>query len=316
MSGPFGVSRQTWLRYDAYAIRDGGAVHGGAAIEYSPVDYPDLPFELAKVNRGSEALVTKFYHRWGVLVVENEPPQIVWDHAAAMKFVLALYNAIQNDDQPQMRSLADKFYAMEESPGTFGIKPTGLMGMVIVAHRALSLFVKESDLATLGSKRPEEDIFKLYQEEVTRMGRPLRDEEIRSFLNNKLDVPPESEARIIVADIIGNNVRSLHPRVAITNNGKFELQMQWKYLADVAWSHLLFHVTNTSDVSVCDECHQFFRKTDRRQRFCPPLHLRGSLGKVESACGASNRKRRQTMRSNSARKAGTHARSHHSAVKR
>jgi hypothetical protein len=78
---------------------------------------------------------------------------------------------------------------------------------------------------------------------------------------------------------------------AITNRSRsFQWTYRFRTLRAVAFWHLGNYAIGEDRVGRCLECGKKFERSDRRQKFCPPLYHDG-YGRRQSQCGLKHRQR-------------------------
>lgn len=226
-----GSSRQ-WEVRAKYEVAHGvlRAV-GGVRHDYSPLAYPEIVGEIAKLHEGDERRLLAFARRWGLL---GYPPQLgqgdplpwIWAHARGIRMVLEL-----------------QFYLQE---GDFC---------------GLGQFLDSYPRPDAGPLAPEETI-------LLSTGGPSGIVEQRVFW---VVTTPSHTAREVIAAIINPNLRELEYQVGSTTEGEgLHRVLDFLSLMFAAYWHLAEVVTGSRALVRCQECRALFAQTDKRQRFCPP----------------------------------------------
>jgi hypothetical protein len=112
-----------WRLYSAYSVEQNKngeeVIRGhGWAMEYYPMAYPRLPFELVRVDFGDKDTALNFVHKWGMLGYEillpesertaaygwynDDPLEFIWCQGYTVRHVLTLYEALCHDDSGEL----------------------------------------------------------------------------------------------------------------------------------------------------------------------------------------------------------------------
>jgi hypothetical protein len=208
---------------------------------YYPMAHPSLPFQLAKVRFGSREDALLFVREWGLLGYDliidplnptfYDPLWFIWWHARDVRSVLDLYDALANDDGDALvAAIAERWQPV--------VQPEGPKG------------------------------FPMYAEGVTGAN-------ITPMYALEKDNPESFGLRIIMR-LVSANIEGIRPRVLSRFPGhhgsplsSIGMAYQFETLIEAIWWHLANVVTGQRDIARCLECHQYFERKDRRQRFCP-----------------------------------------------
>jgi hypothetical protein len=271
----------------------------GVSRDYYPMSYPTMPFELARVDFGDKDSALDFVHARGLLGFkmllpesdrgqggwyDDDPLEFIWVHAVTVRHVLKLYEALRQNEPSK---LADAMKAVAE--------PTHFpdYGEDVPDHVRGAPWWANADGITIFNPR--------YW--------------VPAFGDVAADPPvgysPEEIAAETISDFISSNLSGIQSTVLVRDPA-------WKYGADGAtdppasmlssvnlfdslvqavWWHLANFVTGGKDIAKCNECGDYFARTDKRQEFCPRPEWQVQEVKMRirqravSVCGTRHRTR-------------------------
>jgi hypothetical protein len=248
---------------------------------YAPAVHPELPGELAKLQRGDVEAVLKFARVYGTLGHTAFIPREVWARGGAIPVGDPLLWVWAHADT--VRICLELSYRLEEGDITS------------LRSYLRSLHVTQADLdvwkSWLGD--PADDDYKEYTDtwptamvgqrgEITlwqwgRLGRnpqePLSHDDVKEL------------ARVIRRSLINANIAGIH-RVLLNDGRSDILFWEFKALVEMVYWHVA-QAVDGKRLKRCEakDCGVPFVQTDLRQRFCPPMFEQ----KRESRCAIRHR---------------------------
>lgn len=217
----------------------------GYRRKYLPLAYSSLPFELSKVEYGNKESALTFVHKWGFLgfnwmsgpekVWHGEPLGFIWLHAKAMRDILAIFQALQDEDEDALIIALDACAPVIENPDKD-----------LTIYRNASLIVGAN--ATAGYT-------------VT-------------HLKGKPTAAGISILTRVISDNIQDIHAVMYPTDYGRDSGRVALDglvlgFDFDTLVEAIWWHLGSVVSGRSTILKCKECGYYFKQEHRRQVFCP-----------------------------------------------
>jgi hypothetical protein len=239
---------------------------------YAPALYPEIPGELAKLQRGDVDAVLKFarvygglgfrafipYKVWarGGAIRVGDPLPWIWAHARTVWMCLELSNLLQEGDVVSLRTYLQSLRLTDQDKEEWGGTDASEPGWERKNKPPIAL------VATRGKMTLKGWVWSVTcNEDVKNLAREIR----RSLIND--------------------NIVGIH-RTLLDDGKKDGLFWEFEALIEMAY----WHVANTVDgrrFKRCeaDDCGSIFIQTDPRQRFCPLMF--GQRG--ESRCAVRHR---------------------------
>lgn len=249
---------------------------------YFPVNYRQLPFELAKVKENNLDDALEFVRAWGLLTARRAsqadmtfaygtPPWYVWGHARNIRIVLSLYESLsQSDPRALIQTVSDVTNVEEEE----------------------SVFLKTQ--TSFGRSAGDRGLFTVTWKKMS------GSEDLKSGLTPSTDFFPltsESSASLatrIIDDLVNENLKELRHYLACppgdASPPPWELTLSWGQLTDIVYWHLANVLAARNPFLRCLYCKNLFEQTHGRQQFCPPpqtsrgLVKGGHLKRAQSLC--------------------------------
>jgi hypothetical protein len=262
--------RTFWNVFEDYEIFEGRlCYHGRATHHYAPTLHPEIPSEIAKLQRDDEEGVLKFARLYGNLGWNNlipreryarggaiplgDPLQWVWAHADTLNICQEITYRLQEGDIASLRGYLHS------------LRVTHPNGQVT----DLGWGTGDTWAAAIVAERGEE-----------RVGQ-------RGILNQDhlLDEDVKGLARFIRRFLINENISGIH-RALFDEGTKDRLFWEFQALIEIAYWHMATSVHGRRFKHCeADDCGALFAQTDQRQRFCPPRFGQ----KQESRCAVRHR---------------------------
>ncbi len=242
------LERQPWKVHAEYQVRGGKLYPYGPTVrEYVPAETPQVATALARLVDGDDVAVLRFASEWGLLGCrqlqgghgdEGDPLDWIRAHARGVGVCVELLKRLQMGDTSGIKTyLQERF----------------------VQKRLLEIDQKDPE------DRIKNNIFGVGAE-------PPR------FQSFRLKAPWDRTARLIAGSIINANLDGLRPALHLdTDDQSLRLGVRGGTLLDTIYWHLASYAVQVDDrkgrdkeLAVCEFDGQFFERTDRRERFCPP----------------------------------------------
>lgn len=255
---------QRWPVYAVYAVDGDFVWPSGARHLYQPTEYPNLPYDLAKVD--SERAAIRFFREYGTLYVQDGGPlelRMIFEHASTMRSVLHSQQVLNEGDDRAVERFVQECAPFQPVPGLQSEEPLSLLGWKYAAG-------PQSRRAWYG--------------EVPIPGIVVR---LRGMI------------RTTINDNLGRVAPALEPSQEADPSPT--LTLRWRSLYEVIWWHAAVIISRTADIATCEECGSLYERTKSGQRFCPPTpeqraEAASGRGRAQSRCAVRARNRRYIAR--------------------
>ena len=239
--------------------------------DYRPQDHPELPFEIAKLADASDDEIVRFARHWGVLGYV----------ALSMARTARIMNYMQpppkmgpvEGGEPlawirrhggRMRLCIDLADPLRDGDPDAAVEPLGKFFERDPETRRWEALLR--GLLFKGEGKPEPN--------------PI---------SRALETDPLGVARLLLDILVNDLIEGIEPRLELGDGEGPRVTFHFDAMIQVAYFHLAHLLSERAKISYCAECDSPFKKTDERQRFCPPDRFeRGS----ESKCSNRQRYRR------------------------
>ena len=293
-------SIRPWQVASAYVIKYGHLVAAGdqaGTKTYFPFAFPEILGEFTKLAVGSDSDVVDFALRWGALgfsgvqgqgstgeTIEGDPIDWILEHA---KQVTKIINLIDHRLQGSHGSLL-------ESLNEFIVEP-----------KRNNFFVFEFALITGGNRRvlqtfteigdgfhlvPPDQIPSLLNADASPLGVNLLNIDLASapseFRSDKGKY--RLLADIIIQEVINRNIDYMPMKLVMPVFGQLVRSYVFNCLLTAIYSFLAGAALGEFEYVKCAYCDDIFRRTSKRQYYCPP-----EFGSSASLCSVRQRKLNQ-----------------------
>lgn len=245
-----------WPVHEGYEVRGGALCPVGAVSRsYDPLAYPQIVTQIARLNERDEGALVAFAQTWGLLGYPSVPPE----NGDPLPWVGAHTRGIH---------MVLNLHSYLQRPGLEGLR------QFLRSHKGSHWEYPTEESLNLTVGTPRHWGFKSL---------PWAEE------------APADMAHDAIAAIMNPNLRGVCYQFSRGTRARgFRPILSFFSLGSAAYWHVFNILTGRRLLGRCEECGQFFVKTDRRQKFCPPLpQPRGLETTTGSLCGARYRKRRQ-----------------------
>jgi hypothetical protein len=269
--------------YEDYHIVDGrlGPASHTRIRHYAPAVHPEIPGELAKLQRGDVEAVLKFARVYGELgyrafiphevwarggaIPVGDPLLWVWAHAHTLRICLELSYRLEEGDITSLRSYVRSLHVTQAD---LEVWESWLGGPADDRHWASP----DTWPTAVVAKRGE---ITHYQWGWLGWGShdPLHYDDVKAL------------ARRIRRSLINANIAGIR-RVLLDDGRNDRLFWEFRALIEMAYWHVA-QAVDGKHMKRCEaeDCGAHFVQTDSRQRFCPPMF--GQKG--ESRCAVRHR---------------------------
>ncbi len=275
---------QEWPVADSYQVRpdDVLAEAGGVRLTYRPREYPELPFELAKLAEGDEERVLSFVSKWGELRGDET---VTWYqcHAQHVAVCLKLIAGLQKDDDEGLLEALRGWLVPDDTHSE-------VLRIPILPHAMMHI-----------------------QLQIFPCGNPEHVCQTASFSSTRASTPGQglvrpaiwvcdtalarwsTEVAVWLLPTLVNPYLGRYSSGLIVQDGYPVMDYEFEDLLAIIYLQIAELAEKRDGVARCQECGAIFPQLDRRQRFCPP----SKESKVkESPCSQKARyKKHQRLRS-------------------
>ena len=265
-----GTSTQVWPVHDSYQVNGGFIKPSDSSRRhlYFPMAHPELAFRLAEIAGAEDEKVLEFVQTWGGLGYDHikrnrvedgrgDPIEFILDHAQRVKETFDLLEKITIPDGVPLESAKPHY----SGPTLWPLVPSQ------VPLDGISLKLRVMNKQPLSYEQAPELL----------LDQPHSEEEAAELA---LGTPEPPEVLRLHAEQ-GSSI-SLDP-VGV------RLEVHWRAMLDVVYWHLASYASGERGWGRCQECGDFFNRTDPRRRFCPPPE--GLYARSQSLCGLRYRAR-------------------------
>lgn len=276
---------------ESYELRD-GYLKGRGAIKcsYRPQDYPELPFEVAKMGKGTEENVINFVRTWGSLKFDSVRWHVA--HGQHIAVCLALIKSLHEGDESGLLEFLKNWLVPDKAyPDVRRVPSFPQPGIVVEGERffcdASGHMCRNLGVFSPGSFSPEKEELLLPAVLVC---------------DAALIQMPTAVAAWLLPRLVNPYLQGLQPLLVVQEEYT-GTRFEFDDLLSIVYLHVTELASKGDWVRECEECGELFRQTDGRQRFCPPN--KGEQYK-ESQCAQRHRFRewdrnRQGKRAQSSR---------------
>ena len=265
---------------------------------YSPMAHTYLPFELAKVEFGNTESALNFVRTWGLLGLSRlphrvekrwggDPVEFIWWHAKSMRDAITLYELLMEKDPVGLSSALDKVMPYVRYDGDSDSN---------YEERACTYIALNERKEYRGDRR-----------RLDSDGNPIYNPGIREEHFIEWDA---FEAIKFITKVVSSNIERLSSSLYMRGGGIIRrgesfprLNLGLSYFADslveTIWMLAAYTFSDRVEVGRCQYCGHFFKRTDKRQRFCPApeIHVNevklGIRNRAQSLCNMKARDKRR-----------------------